>query len=175
MSPLESVPMSNLYDKTVSPSQTIPKSSPITTQTVVTGSPVPPHFDDAHYYSAAQANIDTQSNPMSPPSQTNNNRNHKFTSSLNTALPPPSILCSGDSLRPGSLEKDNNRLMSPSPIESPTSKSHYYTSPTTDVSNLSFPMNGGIYDTIDENVMPSTAQPDLTPTYDQINIPNKKV
>ena len=185
MSPIESVPMTTLNNKTVLLSHSAPNSSPIFTQTVASGSPVP-QFDDEHYYSTTglqntlelHTKIDTAGSSSTPPSQNNNTRNHKFTSSLNTALPPPSIILSSDSIKPGSLSNDQNfHHMSTSPIESPTSKSHYYSSPTTDVSNLSFPMVGGIYDTINEYVpeVPSAEDPELMPTYDQISIPKKKV
>ena len=159
--------MKSFADEPVnSPTATNPVA--IMTQTVATASPGP----DTHYYSPAA--LDTHpTSPLSPGSDVANKQSQKSFKHSKSSLPPPSILLSDDNHNRVATEQDNNSILSPN--ESLASK---YTSPTTDVSNLSFPMmGGGIYDTIDENhsEVPSPHDPEIQHGYDQIHVPNKKV
>lgn len=172
--PLELVQLTAVGE---SPTPLSPYLPQIGTHTVATGSP---QFDDAHYSSTAglQNSIElntksaTLGYPISPPSDIGTK---KLTPNSPSILQPPSILTSGDSQK--LVDKSFQYSNLSSPMESPTAKSHYYSSPTTDVSNLSFPMVGGIYDTIneDQSEVPRAENPELAPGYDQIHIPDEKV
>ena len=190
--PLQSTEMRSFHD--MSPTQNnVSQQLPIITQTEASPPPPTPQFDDAHYYSAAglqnsleiHTKIDTQTHPttpLSPPERNTKTKSRGFTSSSNSYLPPPPVLSnSGEDKKPfysvleSNNEPNNSYLSSP---ESPTSNLHHYASPTTEVSHLSFPGPGGIYDMIDEDEQPDvppTQDPEVVHGYDQVQICNKVI
>lgn len=145
-----------------------PTTQPIIMTTVTTGSPVP-QIEDSHYYSTAgiqntlEGRQSTKTTPISPPSISN--------SKLRTPSGSSSHLINNDPTSPSTTTEHHSENRNDlSPLES---RSHYYSSPTTDVSNLSFPLSSGIYDTvIEEDSTPSVPAQDADVMYDEANICN---